>query len=337
MLIDKVELTMNHIGLGELTELATMTLFGNTHSHDITRGTGGSISDIVDVSGAHLYPGYYWTHLRVPPNRLLGDFKVWDTINVGVDVRTFGGLLLNSTYVLGREGELQADSTQWNLDALPSMRAANTFYVDGIEGEPKPSAPKAGTVAELPKQKETPASLSLFRQVRDRANIDPHFDGKLTTSQPLQYQLILGRDLQPGHGIVFSRYVEISDVLERELLSQHVWPPFSEALLGYLSVIERETYYFSNVRRPHLLRANIRAKLSKPTSAQQATKKDVVAAGVLTSVIEMYSDHGALLVMAKAQKLIAIPRDQQALLAQADMLLARHGQNEAAKIAEEQK
>ncbi len=328
MLVDTVELTMSHLDLGRMSEFALMTLFGNAHSHCLTKGTGGSIRNIVDGAGAPLYPGYYWTHLKVPPKRLLRDVLVWDTVGVGVDVQAFGGLLLTSSYALGTPAELEKGLGGEVMEALPSMRAGNTFYVDGVEGEPRPSAPKAGTVAELPRLKETPVALNRFREVRARASIDPTFDGTLATREPLPYQLVFGRDLQPEHGIMFARYVVISDTLERQFLSQEVWPPFSEPLLGCLSVIERETFYFANVRRAHLLRANLRCKLQKLLPGQVETSKDMVAAGLLTTLIEIYADHGALLLMAKAQKLLAVPRAEQAVLAHAEMLLARHAQGE---------
>ena len=111
MYVDRVELTMAHVDLGVLTEASAMTLFGVAKSHAITAGTGINTRGMTDERGRGLYPAYYWTHLRVPDERPLRRFRLWDVVGVGVDVRSYANTVLDSTYVLGAPDDIASDSS----------------------------------------------------------------------------------------------------------------------------------------------------------------------------------------------------------------------------------
>ena len=325
MLVDEVELTLSHVDLGHLDEQAAMILFANAHSHCLTAGTGHTLRDVTDAQGATLYGGYYWTHLTVPPGRRLEQHRVWDRVAVGVDVRVSGSLLLSSSYVLGRPGEVDpADPARWDHDGLPSLRAGNTFFVDGIEGERRPSAPRPGALAALPKHEGIPASLDRFREQRARASIDPAFDGPLRSARPIAYPTVAGRDLRPGHAIMFARYIQIADTVERAFLTGELWPPLPRALADCLSVLERETFYFANARGEPCLRGTVRGRLSRCAPDLHGPDRDVVSGGLWTAISEIYDEDNVLLVTSRVRKLLAVPRAEQRLVTQAERIMATH-------------
>jgi probable biosynthetic protein (TIGR04098 family) len=328
MLIERVELTLSHVDLGALTERAAMTLFGVAQAHRLTEGTGHTLRDVTDAAGAPLYPGYYWTHLVVPPSRLLARHRVWDTVAVGVETHSFGSSLLTSHCVLGARDEIGDAPSPDLLGALPAMRSGSMWYVDGSDGDPRPAAPKKGSVANLPPLTSMPPSLQRFRQVRDRPAIDPSFTATLTTPQPIAYALGEGRELNGDHGVMFARYIGIADAVERELLCRHAWPPIPVALVDCLAVLERETFYFANVRGERPLRAAVRARVDRCAPDLHGDDRELVSAATLTSTVELYDDGNVLLVSSKAKKLFAVPTVQTRLTNLAARLVAAHAPSE---------
>jgi probable biosynthetic protein (TIGR04098 family) len=324
VLIDRVELGLSHVDLGRLGETALLALFGTAQAHRLTVDTGHSLRDISDANGALLYPGYYWTHLRVPPSRLLGQFRVWDTVAVGVDVARFGAML-SSSYVLGRPDELDVAMTVDALSHLPSMRAGSMFFVDDGDANPRPGTPKRGAIAAIPDLSTAPPELRRFREVRDLPSIDPAFHGALGTPGPISYQLRAGHQIHGEQSVMFARYVGVADAIERELLVRHLWPPFPAVLIDCLEVLERETCYFANVRGERTVRAGIRARLAPCPPDFQLADHELAASGILTSVVEIYDDTNILLATSKASKVLAVPKAQQRLVLLAARALASHG------------
>jgi hypothetical protein len=208
---------------------------------------------------------------------------------------------------------------------LPSMRAGSMFTTEGPDGEPGPSAPRPGCVAAQPQLSAAPAALQRFREVRERPSIDPAFDGPLTHAAPIRYALRSGRDVRPGRGVMFARYAQIEDVLERRLLTELLWPPWPGALVDTLEVLERETCYLANVRGEHELRGTVRARVSPCAPGFHGDDKEIVSAGILTSVIEIVDETNELLVTSRARKLLAVPSAQPRLVTQAARTLAAHG------------
>jgi hypothetical protein len=75
MLIENIELSMSHVGLGALNEYALMVLFGNAHSHSLVQGVGITPDRIKDNQGLLLYPAYFMTHLKIPADSLISSYK----------------------------------------------------------------------------------------------------------------------------------------------------------------------------------------------------------------------------------------------------------------------
>ena len=121
-------------GLGSLNEYALMVLFGNAHSHRLVAGTGAKPDGMVDQRGNVLYPAYFMTTLKVPTCNLLRSFKLWEQVDVGVEIHRFGDTLLESRYALGRDGALDPRGADWSEALWPTMSGNNLIVVDTIEG-----------------------------------------------------------------------------------------------------------------------------------------------------------------------------------------------------------
>jgi probable biosynthetic protein (TIGR04098 family) len=323
VLIEEVELTLSHVDLGCLDEFAAMTLFGNAHCHRITDGTGHSICDITDAAGTTLYPGYYWTHLHVPPHRLLSEHRVWDRIAIGVDVQAFGPMLLSSQYALGRPGEIDGgDSSRWDLAGVPTMHAANAFYLDGDDH--RMGTPRVGVIASLRKLAAAPPAMARFRDVRARAHIVPSFVGNVVRDATTPYALSSGRDIRPGRGIMFARFAAIANTALRDVLTRSaaVTMPMPFALAEHLAVLERETFYFDNVRSDRVLAIRVSAHVERCASNYHGSDEALISVGILDAVVEVYDDRNELLVASHAKHLLVVPRAH--LGVQAERWVARY-------------
>jgi probable biosynthetic protein (TIGR04098 family) len=329
VLIETAELTLSLVGLGNLSEFPLMVLFATAQARSITAGKEISINQIVDKNGEALYPAYYLTHLVVPPSRLLGGFRAWEKISIGVDVSSYGGMLLESSYVAGYPNEVAENSKALDAAPLPSMRASAMFVVDR-NGEQQVSVPRSGALASLPKLETSPAALNQFRKARIQSNDSSRHEHNLRAQGPITYPIIAGRDAAPGpnrvyagHPVIFAKFIEVMDHAERVLLSEHVWPPFHTALIDCMSVLERETYYFGACQADSVLRVHITGRLMACPPNLHGKSAEIISAGILTFVIEVYQqDNNALLAMSNVRKLLAVPSAQQSLLRDAERLLS---------------
>ena len=143
--VENVELTMSHVGLGSLNEYALMVLFGNAHSHRLVAGTGAKPDGMVDQRGNVLYPAYFMTTLKVPTCNLLRSFKLWEQVDVGVEIHRFGDTLLESRYALGRDGALDPRGADWSEALWPTMSGNNLIVVDTHRRRRHDEPPGGGT------------------------------------------------------------------------------------------------------------------------------------------------------------------------------------------------
>lgn len=327
MLIEETQLTLANVGLGTLSEYAVMVLFANAFCHRITRGTKlVGIREIQDGAGRALYPANFLTHLRVPSSRLLQDFAIWDQVAVGVDVHSFGRMLLDSLCVLGRPGEIPADRKQWQPEHLPSMRIGTLFIRDERRDDPDAAVPREGHLAELPALSAPPDSVTRFGEVQSLGGRLPEYDGKLTLERPIRYPIIAERDVALGHAVMFATFIQIMDLAERQFLTEHLSPPFYEELVNRRAVLERETFYLSNCFAGDVLRIDLKGKLLPPPATLQLAAAELVPAALLETVVEVHQEgRNALLCVSRVKKVLAIPRAMKTARREAERMLNRHG------------
>ncbi|MCX8131433.1 MAG: D-fructose-6-phosphate amidotransferase [Clostridia bacterium] len=313
MLIENIELTMSHVGLGTLNEYALLLLFGNAHSHHLTLNTGICPDEIKDNQGLTLYPAYFMTHLKVPKNLLLSTYKLWDNISVGVDVARFGETILESLYVLGKQGEIASDTARWDLEKYPSMRANSLIIVDvGETGgfARKVSIPKPECIAVLPKVSRAPEAIPRSKNIRSSGfGFEP---GNLKTLDPIVYYVASDQDAAPGHAMVFAKFTRIMDWAEYIMLSQQLKPGFPSNVLQYLSVLERETFYYGNCFAGETLEVYIKGTIKECDPNYHGDSLQIISVAILSCQIEIYLQRNkTLLAIANAKKLLALPTSSQ--------------------------
>lgn len=316
MLIRESELGLGLIGLGRMTEFAAMTVWADAQACALTAGTGGTLRDVVDTSGARLYPGYFWTHVAVPPNRMFERHQVWDRIAVGVDVRVLGPIL-DSTYVLGTPAELAMPAAE--RPVLPAMRGAAMFFVEGRAGEPQPASPKKGTVAELQKLEKAPAALAAFKDVRLRGVVDVEFTGRIRLAAPIEYPIVAGRDAAVGHSLVFAQFVRLFDAAECALLSE-LRPPAPAELIEQLAVLDREVFYFDNCGPGSVAVIDATATIERCAPDLIGTPDQISAAIVKLALTAHERNSGRMLAVSSVRKLLVVPRTRPAMLHAAERL-----------------
>jgi probable biosynthetic protein (TIGR04098 family) len=330
VLIEEIELTLANVDLGTLSEFSAMVLFGNAFCHRIIRGTKLSgIRQIQDAGGKALYPAMFMTHLRVPSRYLLDSFAVWDRVAVGVDVQTFGRMILDSTFILARPGELAPDSKIWDLESYPSMRAGSLFIVDERREDLDTAVPREGHLAEMRTLTQLPPFVARFSEIQSKGGRLKEYEGNLVLPEPIPYQLITDRDVTWGHAIMFAMFIRIMDIAERQFLTERLFPGFHESLLNYRAVLERETFYLGNCFAGDRLRINIKGKVLPCPSTIQTKSMDLGPVAMLEFVFELYQEaRNALVVVSRVKKLLAVPRSMKTARREAERILYQYGSAE---------
>jgi probable biosynthetic protein (TIGR04098 family) len=310
VLIEESELTLGLVGLGALTEYAAMTLCADAQAHALTAGTGGTLRDIVDAAGHPLYPGYFWTHLIIPPERRLERHQIWDRVAVGVTVGSWGPIL-ESSYLLGTPEELARSETE--RPPLPALRAASMFFAGRDSGEPQPSTPRHGTIATLPKLAAAPAAVAKFREARVGGIVGATLEGSLRLGAPLEVPIVAGRDAAVGHSLLFAQFVRIFELGERALLTS-LRPPMHAALLDHLSLLEREIYYVDNCGPGARVAVDGGGRIER-CPPRLTGKSDEVSAAITSFELTAHdATSGRLLAVCRARKLLVVPKSRPSYL-----------------------
>jgi probable biosynthetic protein (TIGR04098 family) len=323
-----VELTMSHVGLGSLTESALMVLFGNAHSHRLVAGTGRKPDGLVDHQGNRLYPAYFATSLRIPVGTLLSSHKLWEHVDIGIDVRRFGETLLESTYILGRKGCIGPELPDWHAPPSPMMTGCNLMVVDAVDGtgfaNRQAAVPRSECLAPLPKLRSVPAAVARSKLIRSQGfRLEPAGIA-LRTEEPIRYTVRPGADAAPGHAMVFANFSDIMDVAEREFLARHSQFALPAQALDHLSVLERDTYYYGNccggesvnIRMSGFIRLLDWTKLNESSNCILAAELN------LEFEIGKVAD-GSLVAMARVKKLLVLPAKGQDVARDVARILSR--------------
>lgn len=318
MLIETVELTMSHVGLGHLTEYALLVLFGNSHSHYLTLNTSVTPDEIADAKGNFLYPAYFMTHLRIPINRNLNEYKNWGKINVGVHVEVFGESMLESEYVLGKDNESFGNIGEWHSSGFPYMKANSLFIIDTRENGNRKiivSNPDKRCVNKLKKMTMPPAALRRANEIRENGF---EIDGDMLALQkikPLTYKLEKGRDGSYNHTLIFAKFSEIMDWAEKEYLMQNEQCQIPLKMLEWLRLLERETYYYGNIFPEEELTIQVRGRVKKCDERFPVESSKYFSCALMEFYFEIFGKKtNTLLVISRAKKLISLPLESTELL-----------------------
>ena len=312
MIRKNILLDMSHVGLGTLTESGLMLVFGSIHSERLTNDIALDPKQIVNSKNEILYPAYYFTHLSVPPSRLLRSFNLWDRISVGVDVFRFGKSLLESSYILSHNGEISQESESWGSSNNIFMKGSSIFVVDSINSrkEALVGVPSADSISNLPAISSTPEALHQSRSIR---RLGQH-TGKVfeLTSKPIAYRILPRRDVSIGRSLVFAKFIEIMDTAEYLFLLDGIYPGLSISLVSNLAILERKTYYFGNASANEVLEIYFKLRIESCSSDYHGNDSTLLSCGLFEFEIEIYSKNsGAMLVSAYTKKLLIVPVSSQ--------------------------
>ncbi|WP_444998574.1 LnmK family bifunctional acyltransferase/decarboxylase [Aliikangiella sp. IMCC44359] len=315
MLVANVDLTMSHVGLGDLNEYALMVLFGNAHSYNLVQGLTIDPSHIESSDGTTLYPAYFMTRLRVPLSNLLSNFKLWKTYTVGVDIKRFGETLLTSNYIISNKEDVPQDVEAWGSENFPTMEGNNLIVAEQLNSgtaKREVANPDPQKIAKLERASRSPVGLLLSRKVRNNGFDDFELGSQFQTAEPINYKLEPCRDAADGHAIIFAKFSEIMDVVEYQFLERSKSEGLSSALLKQLNIVERDIYYYGNCYAGEELSINYSAEIELIEQDDIEKGLNYIPAAYLTNNIEIYhKSSGNLIVMSRAKKIFAIPVSEQ--------------------------
>lgn len=315
MFVEDVELTMSNLGLGNLNEYALMVLFGNAHSHHLTLGTGINPGEIKDANGDVLYPAYFYTLLKVSTANLLRNYKLWDDVSVGVEVKRFGDTLLESDYVLGPLGKVSDQMSQWNDGEFPRMHGNNLIVVDGHRTKRKVSNPESRYIADLEKVIQPPVGIMNSKKVRRYGFEDDLNEVQFSSEDPLSYKILDGRDTSDGHAMIFAKFSEIMDFAELSFLSEELSQPIPNNILANACVLEREIYYYGNCYAGEVIDIRLKGNFESVSDDEEFEGLDYIPAAYLKLSFEIsQKKDNTLLAMGRVKKIIAVPMKDQELV-----------------------
>jgi probable biosynthetic protein (TIGR04098 family) len=311
--------------LNGLDEQVFLRIFATTQAHALVAGTGTTLSDITNADGVRLYPAFYHTLVRVPPPLRFDQHKSWSAVDIGVHLQRFGRMLLQSFGAVAPVGTLPRDVAQCDRSQLIHVEANLIFVHDtSVSDELRVDAPQQGTIAELEALKQRPRVLEEQRRIRAEGAIHPAFSGRLNLRVPIRYPILLGRDVQVGRAMLFAAFTTLFEVGEQTLLTEQLWPPMNPELLTHRHLLEREIYYFGNLRLGEIALLDTCARITPCPPELKTAYEGSTGVALLEVRAEVY-DEGSkrLLAAAHTRKLLAVPTQA---VQDAQRLLAQHGE-----------
>lgn len=324
MLTETVGLDLANVGLGGLEEVSALNLFATVQARAIVAGTGRVLSDIENAEGAKLYPSFYRTRLVVPPPLALALHPVWSQIGIGVDVRRFGAMMLESRGALApREMRLTAEDGAFAPGQI-SFEGSILFIRDDVTGPGlRAEAPAPGTVAELPAVTTRPTALEAQRRARSQGVLRP--EGAALRGR-FEDRIVVGRHVQPGRAMMFSGFVGLLELAETALLHERTWPGVPPSALAHRVLLEREVFYFGNVRQGETVATDLEVVASRPDAALAAAYDERIVPVVLEVRAEIHQlETRMLLATATARKAFVLTRQHAAEENALTRFLARAG------------
>lgn len=268
MYSETTELTYSHLDLGALNEFGLMCLFGNMHSKALVNGLGITVEDIKDHHGRRLYPAYFHTHLRVPETCPLARFGAWKTVQLGVEVKRFGKCYLDSAYVI-KPGEASAVAERdFESGEYPTMHGNNLFIVDVSEDTSvarQLAVPETACVAPLAMVKEKPAAIQGAKEAGNARGVRTGREYPLVARESIAYAVVPGRDVAPGHAMIFARFCQVMDYAEHVFFTEQLELSLGQDELAEYALVDREIFYLNNAYAGDTIDIAVKAAVSEET------------------------------------------------------------------------
>jgi probable biosynthetic protein (TIGR04098 family) len=320
------ELDLANAGLAGLDEVSFLRLFATTQAHALVRGTGHTLRDITNADGVPLYPAFYRTRVTVPPPLLFARHRVWERVEMGVELHRYGRMLLESRGVIGIPGELPDGTSGSSLDRHIRIAGSMAFIHDADAGEQRVDSPREGAIAELPSLPSRPEALDEQRRIRAEGLILPPTQRPSNLSGRVRLPLLVTRDVQAGRALMFASFTTLFEVAEQTLLLEQIWPAIDPALLSFRHLLDRDVHYIGNLRQGDAVTIETTATLSPCPKDLASGYEGLVGVALLELRSELYQEAShALIAAAVTRKLFAVPKTHGSAVQDMQRMLLRHG------------
>lgn len=327
MLVNDVELTMSHVGLGTLTEYGIMTLFGTMTSKRLARETESKPDQITDINGNIIYPAYFMTHLKVPSTSLLSSYKLWDLVNIEVGLRRYGKSLLESKCVLWKKGRDKKENDEGDEVSHPTMVGASAIVIEKEikdEEEREITILNEKDIRNIPALKSPPEAINRSNLIRKTGFVEDWAAQRIKYRNRISYKLMPGRDVSYGHNVMFAKYCDVMDYAEYVLFCEQIEPGFPIDVMRYLSVLERETYYYSNCHTNDRIDVFISADIKPCSSNYHGESMKYYSVLLFDIVVDIYKNSSNKLVTSsRVIKLLTVPVKKRNMLYEVERIISK--------------
>jgi probable biosynthetic protein (TIGR04098 family) len=231
------------------------------HSKALVQGLDHTVEEIVDLHGRKLYPAYFHTHLKVPHSCPLSQFRAWQQVHLGVQVKTFGKCYLDSSYVIKPAQESRPTDADLDPGAFPTMHGNNLFIVDGSEDASvarQLAVPQPDCLARMERVTEKPAAIQRTKEVSQTRIVREGQAFPLTSRESIAYPVVPGRDVADGHAMIFARFCQVMDYAEFVFFTDHLRLPMRQT-----DLLEREIFYFGNAHAGDIIDIGVKGRLTR--------------------------------------------------------------------------
>jgi len=266
------EIGMPLTGRNNLGETPLLKLIGDLRWQHISMFSGVPSRLLTDDTGERLYATFYYVEVNFSETTPMAAFGENDQIHVVSSLKSSGGGVLDGYHWLLR-GPVTDTPKDPSQCGAPHFRTSNIF-VKMLQGAQwlKKSKPCQPGMDLIPDMETPPDSADLCRNAdQNNAFESPPAGWLLLTPQPVEiyYDIVPDRDLNGAGLLYFANYPQILDIVERQVLEQHLPVLFEPAVVDQRTVIKRQTAYLSNASQTDRLRLHVSAAVEAPATPQE--------------------------------------------------------------------
>ncbi|MDI1312633.1 LnmK family bifunctional acyltransferase/decarboxylase [Prosthecobacter sp.] len=266
------EIGMPMTGRNNLGETPLLKLIGDLRWQHISMFSGVPSRLLADDTGERLYATFFYVEVNFSEATPMAAFGENDQIHIVSSLKSSGGSVLDGNHWLLR-GPITAPPKDPSQCGAPHFRTSNIF-VKMLQGAQwlKKSKPCQPGMELIPDMGASPDSADLCREADQNNAFEAQPAGwLLLTPKPVEvyYDIVPDRDLNGAGLLYFANYPQILDIVERQVLEQHLPVPFEPGLVDQRTVIKRQTAYLSNASQTDRLRLQVTVAVEDPATPQE--------------------------------------------------------------------
>jgi acyl carrier protein len=272
------EIGMPMTGRNNLGETPLLKLIGDLRWQHISLFSGVPSRLLSDDTGERLYATFFYVEVNFSEAQPMSTYGENDQIHIVSSLKSSGGSVLDGNHWLlrGPVTDIPKDLAQ---TGAPNFRTSNIF-VKMLQGAQwlKKSKPCQPGMALVPALDSPPDSADWCRRADENNGFGAPPEGWLVlTPSPVEvfYDIVPDRDLNGAGLLYFANYPQILDIVERQVLEQHLDVPFEPAIVDKRTLVKRQTAYLSNASQTDRLRVQITVAVEDPTAAGAGAKQPI--------------------------------------------------------------